>query len=229
MQVDAARRERWLREFRLNGFVILEDFLPREWVEAVHDQLLPVLRGEMERARRGEAQTRRGEDNRLAITLAQYADLLGPPLSDDLYRRNPVIESLVDDIFGGPGRRKRGWTQVEVAFPGTVHMNWHSDQTFDETPDPEHQAGSLRVTYNIPLVDFGWANGALEIIPGSHRLPRNFLNNTFKDVVNIYPAPLRLRRGDALLRDGNGLHRGTPNLTDRPRPMLDQTYKLDAG
>jgi hypothetical protein len=32
-------------------------------------------------------------------------------------------------------------------------------------------------------------------------------------------------RGDALLRDGNGLHRGTPNLTDEPRPMLDQTYK----
>ncbi len=34
-----------------------------------------------------------------------------------------------------------------------------------------------------------------------------------------------LRRGDAVLRDGNGLHRGTPNVTDRARPMLDRTYK----
>ena len=34
---------------------------------------------------------------------------------------------------------------------------------------------------------------------------------------------------DAILRDGNILHRGTPNLTDAPRPMLDQTYKKNVS
>jgi hypothetical protein len=28
-----------------------------------------------------------------------------------------------------------------------------------------------------------------------------------------------------MLRDGNTLHRGAPNLTDTPRAMLDQTYR----
>ena len=34
-----------------------------------------------------------------------------------------------------------------------------------------------------------------------------------------------LNRTDALLRDGNLLHRGTPNMTDQPRILLDQTYR----
>jgi len=45
------------------------------------------------------------------------------------------------------------------------------------------------------------------------------------EIANVYPHRLRLHPGDAVLRDGNLLHRGTPNLTDRVRPMLDQTYK----
>jgi hypothetical protein len=226
--MDAEERERRLREFHLNGFVILPGFLPLDWVRSARDQLLPILRGEFERASKGKSRIQRGDENRLAINLEQYADLLGGALDDDLFRRNPVIEDLVGEIFGGADRFRRGWTQVEAAFPGTVHMNWHSDQTFDETPDMEEQRGSVRLTYNIPLVDFTWASGAMEILPGSHRLPRSFLNNTFKEIQNVYPVPLSLRLGDALLRDGNGLHRGTPNLTDQPRPMLDQTYKLKA-
>jgi hypothetical protein len=45
------------------------------------------------------------------------------------------------------------------------------------------------------------------------------------EVPRIYPVLLTLDRGDVVLRDGNGLHRGTPNLTETVRPMLDQTYK----
>jgi len=29
-----------------------------------------------------------------------------------------------------------------------------------------------------------------------------------------------------MLRDGNTLHRGAPNLTETPRAMLDQTYRV---
>jgi hypothetical protein len=34
-----------------------------------------------------------------------------------------------------------------------------------------------------------------------------------------------MRRGDCLLRNGNLLHRGTTNLSGRPRILLDQTYR----
>jgi ectoine hydroxylase-related dioxygenase (phytanoyl-CoA dioxygenase family) len=104
-------------------------------------------------------------------------------------------------------------------------MDWHSDIPLEGAAEPDAACRPSRVTYNIPLVDFNWANGAMELLPGTHHLPRSYLAQSIFDVENLYPVCLRMNRGDALLRDGNGLHRGTPNLTDEPRPMLDQTYK----
>jgi ectoine hydroxylase-related dioxygenase (phytanoyl-CoA dioxygenase family) len=105
-------------------------------------------------------------------------------------------------------------------------MGWHSDQVFDETADPHAPNRTVRVTYNIPLVDFTWANGATEFIPGSHLQPRAEAAKELLDIPNIYPVRPDLRRGDAMLRDGNTLHRGAPNLTETPRAMLDQTYRV---
>jgi ectoine hydroxylase-related dioxygenase (phytanoyl-CoA dioxygenase family) len=81
------------------------------------------------------------------------------------------------------------------------------------------------VTYNIPLVDFTWANGATEFIPGTHLQPRTVVGDPLLDIANVYSVRPDLRRGDALLRDGNTLHRGAPNLVEMPRAMLDQTYR----
>jgi hypothetical protein len=190
--IDPEQKALWLRELELNGFIILRNFLPAELVTAMHDQLLPILRGELSKAEKDGFQ--RGEE-------------------------------LVDACLG-QGGWKRGWSQVETVWQGASHMDWHSDQTPEETPDVDAHHRAQRMIYNIPLVDFTWANGAMEIIPGSHRLSRSFLGAaSFVEIPNIYSVPLRLQRGDAVFRDGNALHRGTPNLTDHPRPMLDQTYK----
>ncbi len=92
-----------------------------------------------------------------------------------------------------------------------------------------HAHETVRVTFNIPLVDFTWHSGATEVLPGSHHLPRDFAGVV--GVPNLYPYVLRMNVGDAVFRDGNILHRGTPNFGDEVRPMLDQTYKkvLDTG
>jgi len=44
-------------------------------------------------------------------------------------------------------------------------------------------------------------------------------------IPKIYSVKVLLNRTDAMLRDGNLLHRGTPNMTDQPRILLDQTYR----
>lgn len=225
MTIDAEQKERWLREFRLNGFLILRHFLPRALVEGMYRDLHPILSAEHEKALRGESRALRGP-GRMAFDTARYADLLGGPLADDRYRRNPVIEELVEEILSPLGSWVRGWNQVECVWRGSEYMTWHSDQTPEETPNVDEPNRTVRVTYNIPLVDFTWKNGAIEFLPGSHLLPRSFLNSSFLEIANLYPVAARVQRGDAILRDGNTLHRGTPNLTDQPRPMLDQTYKL---
>jgi ectoine hydroxylase-related dioxygenase (phytanoyl-CoA dioxygenase family) len=104
-------------------------------------------------------------------------------------------------------------------------MTWHPDQTPEESPAGDGPHRTVRLTYNIPLVDFTWANGAMEVLPSTHLLGRDFLSQNIQEISHLYPVRLDLAVGDAVLRDGNGLHRGTPNLTDAPRLMLDQTYR----
>lgn len=225
MAIDPVIKDRWLREFRLNGFVILQSFLPVAYVEALWEQLLPILRGEKEKGDRGESPNKRGP-NRYSFDVGVYAKLLGGPLDDPRYHAHPDIEELVEAILGPRNSWGRGWSRIECAWNGSEYMGWHSDQVFDETPDPHAANRTVRVTYNIPLVDFNWANGATEFVPGTHLQPRAVVDHKLLDIPNIYGVRPDLRRGDALLRDGNTLHRGAPNLTDTPRAMLDQTYRV---
>ena len=221
MPIDPVLKDAWLREFRMNGFVVLENFLPVDFVAAMHDELLPLL--DAEYRRETEAGWSRGRMPwRLALDVSHFATLMRGALLDDRFQRNPVIEEMVDAILG---TWRRGWTQVEVPWKGSGYMSWHSDQTPEDLEDPDRPHATLRVTYNIPLVDFTWSSGAMELLPGSHHLPFDFWAGADIRRARVYPHRLRLRRGDALLRDGNTLHRGTPNLEDHPRPMLDQTYK----
>jgi hypothetical protein len=217
-------KERWLREFRLNGFVILRSFLPRGFVVELAEQMGPILRGEYDRALRGESQAQRGP-HRLSLDVGRYAELLGGPLADDRFRRNPIVEELVEAILGPRDRWGYGWTRVEAAWKGSEYMGWHSDQVYDETPDPDAPNRTVRVTFNVPITEFTWANGATQYLPGSHAHPRRFLDGGMLDVAHLWPAQPTLALGDCILRDGNGLHRGAPNLTDSMRAMLDQTYR----
>ncbi len=221
MPIEPTQKENWLKEFSLNGFVVFRNFLPLEFVDALAAELAPLLEAEYAKACKDGFASGRNV-GRLALHLEQYAQLLGGALADDRYQRNPVIEELVDAVLG-EGCWKRGWTNVEANWKGSNFMGWHSDQKPEDTPDPDGPHEVIRVTFNIPLVDFTWQTGAMEMLPGSHHLPRSF--GAVDGVDNIYPYLLRLNRGDAIFRDGNILHRGTPNLGDRVRPMLDQTYK----
>ena len=224
MPIDPVQKRLWLREFQLNGFIVLRKFLPVELVQRMHEELTPLLTAEHEKAAE-DGYTKGRSRGRLSLHIGPYADLMRGALADELYRKNPVIEELVDAVLG-EGGWKHGWTVVEACWKGAEFMGWHSDQKIDDTPDIDAPHETLRMTYNIPLVDFTWANGSTEFIPGSHRLPRRFHDTQdLLQIPNIYPVQLQLERGDALLRDGNTLHRGTPNLTDAVRPMLDQTYK----
>lgn len=224
MALDPSRKALWLKEFRLNGFVILRSFLPADYVETLAAQMNPILQGEYERAQRGESNALRGP-HRLSFDVGRYAELLGGALADPRYRRNPEIEEMVESILGSRGSWGYGWSRVEAAWKGSDYMGWHSDQVFDETPEPASPNRTVRVTFNIPITEFTWANGATEYVPGSHVQPRSFLNDGFLDVANLYSVQPHLRLGDCVLRDGNGLHRGAPNLTPNVRAMLDQTYR----
>jgi ectoine hydroxylase-related dioxygenase (phytanoyl-CoA dioxygenase family) len=217
----------WLRELELNGFVVLRRFLPVELVRAMREELEPLLEAEYEKAKAAGFEHGR-MPGRLSLHIAEYADMLRGALADERYRRNAVIEELVDAVIG-PGQWARGWTVVEAVWQEADYMSWHSDQKIEDTPDLDAAHETIRMTFNIPLVDFTWSSGATEYIPGSHRLPRRFHTESLVGIPHLYTTRLELALGDAVLRDGNTLHRGSPNLSGVVRPMLDQTYKKKAA
>ena len=64
----------------------------------------------------------------------------------------------------------------------------------------------------------------MEVVPGSHRMLHREMKHIYR-IPQVHSVKVLMKRGDCLLRNGNLLHRGTPNLSDAPRVLLDQTYR----
>src|SRR6266571_2275591 len=219
--LDPRQKSLWLYELNLNGFIIFRNLLPLDLVDAMYGQFLPFYESELARVQAGDTRTLRAR-NRMSFEIGPYIDVLKGPLDDDRFRRNPVVEELASGVLG---RWRRGRTKAECPFKDADTMPWHPDVPNDETHDPARPPRPTRLTFNVPLVDINDANGPTEIVPGSHRMHHRGAQDYIYDLPQIYGVKILLRRGDAMLRDGNALHRGTPNLTERPRLLLDQTYK----
>eukprot|EP01044_Picomonas_judraskeda_P004782 COSAG03_NODE_429_length_7977_cov_3.949606_5_plen_156_part_00 len=85
--------------------------------------------------------------------------------------------------------------------------------------DGEGLRGTPRRAFmNWPLVDIDDANGPFEMAAGSHLYPVDEAHR----LIAAGELPLRrllMMRGDVLVRNPCCLHRGSPNVTETPRPM----------
>jgi hypothetical protein len=102
-------------------------------------------------------------------------------------------------------------------LPKSVVQHYHADRNF-----LDHF-----VIANVAVVDTDVTNGAIDLIPGTHRkfykYWRFVLERAYRGTVRVPMA-----RGDVLLRSSNMWHRGMPNDTNQPRPMLAFTWE-DGG
>jgi Phytanoyl-CoA dioxygenase (PhyH) len=219
--IDPEQKRLWLYELNLNGFILLRSFLPTDLVEAMHQQFVPLLNGEIARLETGDTSSLRGR-SRMSFDIARYVELLKGALDDDRFRRNAVIEELVTAVLGS---WRYGVTKAECPLRDSDTMPWHPDVPDGSTGDPAGPVRRRRLTFNVPLTDINDANGPMEVIPGSHRMHHEEVRTRIYSLPQLYTTRILMRRGDAMLRDGNLLHRGTTNLTDRPRVLLDRTYR----
>jgi ectoine hydroxylase-related dioxygenase (phytanoyl-CoA dioxygenase family) len=95
-------------------------------------------------------------------------------------------------------------------------------------PQNEHVDGYAKTPFlivNVAARDTDLANGAMEVLPGTHR-------KTYKywQLLLEHPARRRLimKRGDVAIRTSALWHRGMPNATEEARPMLAFTWE-DGG
>jgi hypothetical protein len=80
---------------------------------------------------------------------------------------------------------------------------------------------------NIAVVDTVIANGAIDVIPGTHKKFYPFWRFAVERPYR-HARRLPMTQGDVLLRTSNLWHRGMPNQTAIARPMMALTWE-DGG
>jgi hypothetical protein len=166
-----------------------------------------------------------------ALTAAR-ADVpggLAPRGTARYYLTLPWVEPFADpDVFAHPsvlGVLDRVFAQeyalvqlgADVAAPGSEYQEVHRDYRplFDET----FVTPLYALAVNFPLVEVTSENAPFEMARGTHVLTR-------EQGAQHRLEPLLAQPGDLTIRTPLALHRGTPNLTDAPRPMVVLGYAM---
>jgi hypothetical protein len=102
-------------------------------------------------------------------------------------------------------------------LPGSVAQHYHADRNFIDH----------FMIANVAVVDTNVANGAIDLVPGTHKKFYKFWRFA---VERPHRAAIRIPmiQGDVLVRTSNVWHRGMPNRTAVARPMLAFTWE-DGG
>lgn len=99
----------------------------------------------------------------------------------------------------------------------SVSQHYHADRDFTKA----------FMIANVAVVDTGVDNGAIELIPGTHKKFYKYwrfaMEKPYRHAIRV-----PMKRGDVLVRTSNVWHRGMPNLTSVARPMLALTWE-DGG
>jgi ectoine hydroxylase-related dioxygenase (phytanoyl-CoA dioxygenase family) len=100
---------------------------------------------------------------------------------------------------------------------GSTFQDVHRD-----TPalfDGEAETPSFQLAVNFPLCDVTAENGPFETTLGTHRMDKDLAMQAYeRGEIALQAIPMQL--GDVMIRDVRALHRGTPNRTGEPRPMV---------
>jgi hypothetical protein len=103
-------------------------------------------------------------------------------------------------------------------LPGSVAQNWHIDGSFQ----------NHFMIVNIAVIDTDLVNGAIDLLPGSHREPRPYWQLAAQRGFRAH-ARIEMSQGDVLIRSSRLWHRGMPNLSNTPRPMIGVTFGEDCA
>lgn len=156
------------------------------------------------------------EQNRYYLTLPWV-----PPFANQEVFANPVILGILDRVFAQEYRMVQ--LAADVPLQGSTYQEIHRDYRPLFSDDVVTPLYALAV--NFPLVDVTEENGPFQMARGTHILPRT--EGLAKVKVGDIPIEsFHMQRGDVMIRTPLALHRGTPNRTAVPRPMVVMGYVM---
>lgn len=144
-----------------------------------------------------------------------------PPFSDPDVFANAAILGVLNRVLA------QEYVAVQLAVDTPVAGSEYQDIHRDHRPlftDDLHTP-LYALTVNFPLCDVTECNGPLEVARGTHRMSRREgLARIERGEISMESVPMKL--GDVLIRTPLALHRGSPNRTPEPRPMIAIGYVM---
>jgi len=190
-----------------DGFVILPGHFPADKIQAWKEAFRPLLDEHI--AREGHLANR--GSSRYYVTLP-FEGLWADPT---VYEDDDVL-AIVGKLVGDDGVMCQ--LATDTPMRGSDYQDIHRD-TPPLFPEWGRETPPYQLALNFPLVDVTYENGPIEIAAGTHMLDKaDAMQRLEAGEFTLKPYPMNA--GDLMIRDVRGLHRGTPNNTDEPRPMV---------
>ena len=189
------------------SLVVLRGHLDVELLRRWSEEFLPLL--ERHIAREGHLQNRGSA--RYYVTLPFRAPFADPRIFED-----DDILAIVEGLVG----EQPVMCQLATDTPlfGSDYQDTHRD-TPPLFPEWGRETPPFQLAVNFPLCDVTLENGPLEVARRTHMLPKDDAMRRIEQG-EVKLEPLTMKLGDVMIRDVRHLHRGTPNRTEVPRPMV---------
>jgi len=107
---------------------------------------------------------------------------------------------------------------TDTPLQGSDYQPLHRD-TPALFPETALETPPFQLAVNFPLCDVTLENGPFETSRGTHLMARETALAAIEGGA-IAVEPVTMELGDVMIRDVRAIHRGTPNRTGEPRPMV---------
>lgn len=209
---SAADLDRFAEDLNRDGICVIRGLFDRQLIQAwavAFDALFH------ERQQRPGGLAPRGQ-SRFYTTLPWVAPFANP----DVFA-NPTILGVLDRVFYQEYRVVQ--LAADVPTQGAEYQEIHRD--FRPLFSDQIVTPLYALAVNFPLVEVTADNGPFEMARGTHVMSRE------EGLVKVRAGEIPMEQfymqlGDVMIRSPLALHRGTPNCTLQPRPMVVMGYVM---
>jgi ectoine hydroxylase-related dioxygenase (phytanoyl-CoA dioxygenase family) len=208
MRYTPEQHDQFALAFNRDSVVVLQDHFSRDTLAAWRTAFQPLLEDQVEREK---TNPNRGAQ-RFYVSLPFTGVFLDPALYED-----PDVLAIVERVAGPAPVMCQ--LACDTPLKGSDYQEWHADTPALFPESGSNDTPSFQLAVNFPLCDVTDENGPFETTYGTHRMNKQDAMAGLASGA-IAQHRLKMRMGDVMIRDVRAVHRGTPNRSDEPRPMV---------
>jgi ectoine hydroxylase-related dioxygenase (phytanoyl-CoA dioxygenase family) len=204
--------DRFVEELNRDGICVIRGLFDRELIEEWANAFDELFRNRQNSP--GGLAPR--EQARYYLTLPWVA-----PFANTEVFANPVILGILDRVFYQ--EYKMVQFAADIPLQGSDYQELHRD--FRPLFSDQIVTPLYALAVNFPLVEVTADNGPFQMARGTHVMSRE--EGLVKVRAGEIPVEsFYMQPGDVMIRSPLALHRGSPNRTDKARPMVVMGYVM---